>query len=56
MRIGTQNFYDRSLFSMQTRQADLDRAQEELSTGKQILKPSDDPVASNSIIKLKKEI
>jgi len=56
MRIGTQNFYDRSLFSMQTRQADLDRAQEELSTGKQILRPSDDPVASNSIIKLKKEI
>jgi flagellar hook-associated protein 3 len=56
MRIGTQNFYDRSLFSLQTRQSNLDRAQEELSTGKKILRTSDDPVASNTIIKLKSEI
>jgi len=56
MRIGTQNFYDRSLYSLQTRQSNLDRAQEELSSGKKILRPSDDPVASNTIIKLKTEI
>jgi flagellar hook-associated protein 3 len=56
MRIGTQNFYDRSLFSLQTRQAELDRAQEEVSSGKKVLAPSDDPVAANSIIRLKKEL
>lgn len=56
MRIGTQNFYDRSLFSLQTRQTELDRAQEEVSSGKKVIVPSDDPVAANSIIKLKKEL
>lgn len=56
MRIATQNFYDRSLFNLQTRQTDLDRAQEELATGKKILRPSDDPVGANSIIRFKKEL
>lgn len=56
MRIGTANFYQRSLVNLQTRQSNLDRAQEELSSGKKVIRPSDDPVASNSIIKLKKEL
>ena len=56
MRIGTANFYQRSVVNLQTRQANLDRAQEELSSGKKVIRPSDDPVASNSIIKLKKEL
>ncbi|MDP4982912.1 flagellar hook-associated protein FlgL [Pseudoalteromonas tunicata] len=56
MRIGTANFYQRSLASLQSRQVSLDRAQEELSSGKKVIRPSDDPVASNSIIKLKKEL
>lgn len=56
MRIGTANFYQRNLSSLQLRQSALDRAQEVVSTGKQVLRPSDDPVAANSIIKLKKEL
>ncbi len=56
MRISTANFYERTLANMQSRQVQLDRDQEVMATGKKVLKPSDDPVASNSIIKLKKEI
>ncbi|WP_199608988.1 flagellar hook-associated protein FlgL [Flocculibacter collagenilyticus] len=56
MRIGTANFFERNVSQLQERQFDLDRAQEELASGKKVINPSDDPVASNSIIKLKREI
>jgi len=56
MRIGTANYYARNLANLQTRQSDLDRAQMELSTGKQIILPSDDPTGANSMIRLRKEL
>lgn len=56
VRIATANYFARNLTSLQVRQSGLDRAQLELSTGKKILKPSDDPTGSNSMIRLRKEL
>ena len=55
-RIATANYYERNLVNLQTRQSGLDRAQLELSTGKKIIRPSDDPTGANSAIRLRKEI
>ena len=55
-RIATANYYQRNLVNLQTRQSGLDRAQLELSTGKKIIRPSDDPTGANSAIRLRKEI
>lgn len=55
-RIATANYFDRNLVNLQQRQAGLDRAQLELSTGKKIIRPSDDPTGANSAIRLRKEI
>ncbi|MBU2917470.1 flagellar hook-associated protein FlgL [Psychrosphaera sp. F3M07] len=55
-RIATANYFARNMASLQLRQSNLDRAQMELSTGKQIIKPSDDPTGSNSMIRLRQEI
>ena len=56
MRIATANYFARSLANLQDRQGSVDRAQMELSTGKQIILPSDDPTGANSILRLNKEI
>ncbi|MEW6983211.1 flagellar hook-associated protein FlgL [Colwelliaceae bacterium 6471] len=56
MRIGTSNFYQRNLFELQQQQSDLDRAQQELSTGKKLIHPSDDPVAMTSSLIVKRDI
>jgi len=55
-RIATSNYFARNVTQMQTRQSSLDRAQEELSTGKKIINPSDDPTGANTVIRLKKEL
>lgn len=55
-RIATANYFDRNLVNLQQRQSGLDRAQLELSTGKKIIRPSDDPTGANSAIRLRKEI
>lgn len=55
-RIATANYYERNLVNLQTRQTGLDRAQLELSTGRKIIRPSDDPTGANSAIRLRKEI
>lgn len=55
-RIATANYFQRNLVNLQTRQSGLDRAQLELSTGKKIIRPSDDPTGANSAIRLRKEI
>ncbi|MUH72185.1 flagellar hook-associated protein FlgL [Psychrosphaera haliotis] len=56
MRIATSNYFERSLTNMQTRQSALDRSQMELSTGKKIITPSDDPTGANTAIRLRKEL
>ncbi|QTH63794.1 flagellar hook-associated protein FlgL [Psychrosphaera ytuae] len=55
-RISTANYFSRNLSLMQDRQISLDRAQRELSTGKKIITPSDDPTGANTVIRLKKEL
>jgi flagellar hook-associated protein 3 FlgL len=45
-RVSTSNTYDRALVNMQQRQSALGVSQEQLSSGKRVLKPSDDTVAA----------
>jgi len=54
-RIATANSFARSLAQLQLRQSNLDRAQTELATGKQIILPSDDPTGANTVIRLSNE-
>jgi flagellar hook-associated protein 3 FlgL len=46
MRVSTANSYDTTVSSLARRQADLAAQQERLSTGKRVLRASDDPVAA----------
>lgn len=46
MRVTTHNAYQNVIFSLQRRQQDLQTSQEQLTTGKRVAKPSDDPVAA----------
>lgn len=46
MRVSTGMIYDSGLASMQNRMSSLLRTQQQLSTGRRILSPSDDPVAA----------
>jgi flagellin-like hook-associated protein FlgL len=55
-RIATANSFARSLAQLQLRQSNLDRAQTELATGKQIISPSDDPTGANTVIRLSNEL
>ncbi|GAB3265825.1 flagellar hook-associated protein FlgL [Chitinimonas naiadis] len=46
MRVATSSIYSQGVFNMNNRQVDLFKLQNQLSTGRAILTPSDDPVAS----------
>ncbi len=46
MRISTQTIFEQGIFNLQRNTADLVRGQEQIATGRRILSPSDDPVAS----------
>lgn len=56
MRISTNQFYQSGLNSILDQQNALNRTQEQISTGIKVTKPSDDPVATISIINLEQEI
>lgn len=56
MRVSTAQIYNSALTQMQNSQARLAEIQEQISTGKSILSPSDDPVASARILKLEREL
>jgi flagellar hook-associated protein 3 FlgL len=47
MRVSTANSYDTTISTLARRQADLAAQQERLSTGKRVLRASDDPVAAS---------
>lgn len=55
-RLATSNYFARNLEQLQRRQVSMDRAQLEISTGKKIVRPSDDPTGANTVIRLQKEI
>lgn len=56
MRISTRQMHDLSVNSILDRQADLSHTNLQLSTGKRVMRPSDDPVAATQILSLKKAI
>ncbi len=56
MRISTNQFYQSGLNSILDQQSGLNRTQEQIATGLNVMKPSDDPIASISIINLEQEI
>ena len=56
MRISTGQLYDRSIQSVLDNQGDLSDIQRQLSSGKKLLRPSDDPVGSAQVIRLTEEI
>lgn len=56
MRISTQQIFLNNIDNISKTSADLFKTQQQLSTGKRVLQPSDDPLASAQIQKFKKEI
>jgi flagellar hook-associated protein 3 FlgL len=56
MRISTGMLYDRSIQSVLENQGDLSDLQQQLASGKKLLRPSDDPVGAAQVIRLTEEI
>lgn len=56
IRITQRLMVERSLTAMQTGAARLARSQEQLSTGRQINRPSDSPTGTNSAMRLREEL
>lgn len=56
MRVSTSQIYNNSVNQMQNSQARLAEIQERISSGKALLRPSDDPVAAARILKLEREL
>jgi flagellar hook-associated protein 3 FlgL len=52
MRISTALIYERGVAGIQARQSDLLKTQQQLSTGRRVLTPADDPVASAQALQL----
>ena len=56
MRISTSQIYRRGIKWMNDHQSGLAKAQEQISSGRKILKPSDDPTGSARLMELHKQI
>lgn len=56
MRISTNGAYLRGLTAMQRLQFALDHTQQQISSGRRILKPSDDPVAAGQAIAMRESL
>jgi flagellar hook-associated protein 3 FlgL len=56
MRISTQQLFNRGLEAIQDVTAQQQKTQLQLSTGKKVLTPADDPVASTRILELNQEL
>jgi flagellar hook-associated protein 3 FlgL len=56
MRISTNQLYDRSIQAVLENQGDLSDIQQQLASGKKLLRPSDDPVGAAQVIRLTEEI
>ncbi len=55
-RISTNQLYDQSIASIIRNQGDLSDIQQRLSSGKKLLRPSDDPVGAAQVIRLTEEL
>ena len=56
MRISTNQIYDQNIRSIMENQGELSKTQQQLSTGKRIINPSDDPVGAAKVLRLTEEI
>ncbi|MBU2977930.1 flagellar hook-associated protein FlgL [Alteromonas sp. C1M14] len=56
MRITTNQIYDQNIRAIMDNQKDMSQTQEALSTGKQINRPSDDPVGAASVIRITEQL
>lgn len=56
MRVSTYGSYQKSLALMQSLQAMLDRTQRQISSGKRILTPSDDPVGASRTLEMRESL
>jgi flagellar hook-associated protein 3 FlgL len=56
MRISTGQLYDRSIQAVLENQGDLSDIQQQLASGKKLLRPSDDPVGAAQVIRLTEEV
>ena len=56
MRISNNQIYDRALTGVIDNQSELVRIQQQLSSGKRILTPSDDPVGAAQVVRLTEEL
>ena len=52
MRISTGMIYDKGLYSMQRQSSDLLHTQQQVSTGRRIVTPADDPIAAARVLQL----
>jgi len=56
MRVTTAQQYNTSIDNMQRSNVSIDKLQQQISTGKRVLNPSDDPIAAAQILKLQREL
>ena len=56
MRISTGQLYDRTIQSVLDNQANLSDIQQQLASGKKLLRPSDDPVGAAQVLRLTEQI
>ena len=56
MRISTSGAYQSGLSMMQQLQAAIDRTQQQLSTGKRLLSPADDPIAAARTVEMRESL
>lgn len=56
MRISTNQLFDRSIQSVLDNQSDLSDVQQQLATGKKLLRPSDDPVGAAQVVRIAEEL
>lgn len=56
MRISTSQIYSIATLGMTQAQSAISKTQEQMSTGKKVLSPADDPVAATAILRLNQEL
>ena len=56
IRVSTQHQYNTSIDNMQRSNVTLDKLQQQITSGRRILQPSDDPVAAAQVVKLEREL
>ncbi|PAU80356.1 flagellar hook-associated protein 3 [Halovibrio salipaludis] len=56
MRVSTSQIFNQGIQQFQNLNAQQARTQEQVATGKEVLRPSDDPVASTRIVQLKDDL